>query len=363
MAPPRAESQPSILALSPQGQKALIDALSNTQSASNLFSELAQNFARDDSSSLVDKTKFHKRIVVSVADDPQAMLHPADRISDITITLSDLKNARFESWDRFSTQYDTVDLGKLSLAQTSQLALKLSGQAPAPAAAGGSIDYTASHNQNEEVSLRQRYVVLTGTLTEDRATLTEQGVVGIDLIGTSTIDVDVTVPALAGGEHTVALGALSERSKWLPQNKITLNWQELRVPRTCDPVTFMLSARYVIRRVQRNADTITESDDKVVFLSGNTSAIEPIELITSGELKSLVWHLVSRGGDEVGLLEGGGPLHFGSYDSATQFLTWLNKRRSLELADRTLYLGLRRLCTRDIPALSVESIPLNNCRQ
>lgn len=264
IAPPKAESQPSILALSPQGQKALIDALSNTQSASNLFSELARNFARDDSTSLIDRTKFHKRIVVSVADDPQAMLHPADRISDITITLSDLQNARFESWDRFSTQYDTVDLGKLSLVQNRQLELNLTGQAPAPAAAGGSIDYTASHNQNEEVSLRQRYVVLTGTLTKDNATLTEQGVVGIDLIGTSTIDVDVAVPALAGGEYTVALGALSEKGKWLPQDKITLNWQELRVPRTCDAVTFMLSARYVIRKVQQNADTITESDDEVV---------------------------------------------------------------------------------------------------
>src|SRR5262249_49488542 len=189
-------------------------------------------------------------------------------------TLSNLKNGRFESWDRFSTAYDTVDLGRLSLAKNSQLELKLSGQAPSGAPAA-SVDYTASHNQNEEVALRQRYVVLTGSLTSNRATLTEQGVVGIDLVGTSTIDVDVVVPALAGGEHVMALSLLREKGKWLPEDNVMINWRQIRVPKDCDPVTFELSARYVIRKVKRNAETIAESDDDVSFLTGRTDLVGP----------------------------------------------------------------------------------------
>src|SRR5262249_27737584 len=178
-----------------------------------------------------------------------------------------------------------------------------------------------------------------------------------------TIDVDVVVPALAGGEHVMALSLLREKGKWLPEDNVMINWRQIRVPKDCDPVTFELSARYVIRKVKRNAETIAESDDDVSFLTGRTDLVGPVELVTSEELASFIWHVVSPSGEELGFAENGGPLHFRSYDSATQFLAWLSNIRSLELAGRSLYLGLGKLRSKEIATLTVESLSVNGCKQ
>jgi hypothetical protein len=366
VAPPGSPApQPAVLQLSSQGQKALIEALAaNASDNSKLFTQLSGSFGGDESSSTIDHTRYHKRVVLSVVRNADTLYSPADRISGLTISLYDLTNGSFLSWDRFSTKYDTVDLGKLTLAKNNQIDLKLTGQAPAGAAAplGGSLDYTTSHNQSEEVVLRQRYVVLTGTLNSKQATLTEQGVMGIDLVGTSTIDVDVTTDAMPPGNYVAVLGPLRHKNKWTPPDQIILNWKEFIFPKSCAPMTFTLRGNYTVRKVENNDDTMTESDDRVVFLRGTTLPSNPIVLVGSKELAALVWRVVSRDGTEVSVEDlQKGPLHFSSYDQAIQFLTWLNQTRSLLLAGRTLQIGSRKLTHADIPSLTVEVMRLNQC--
>lgn len=366
VAPPSsAAPQPAVLQLSAQGQKALIEALAaNASDNSKLFTQLSGRFGGDESSSTIDQTRYHKRVVLSVVRNADTLYSPADRISGLTISLYDLTNGSFVSWDRFSTQYDTVDLGRLTLAKNNQIDLKLTGQAPAGAAAplGGSLDYTTSHNQSEEVLLRQRYVVLTGTLNSKQATLTEQGVMGIDLVGTSTVDVDVTTDAMPPGNYVAVLGPLRRKNKWTPPDQIIVNWKEFIFPKSCAPMTFTLRGHYTVRKVENNDDTMTESDDRVVFLRGTTPPSNPIVLVGSKELAALVWRVVSPDDAEVSFEDlQKRPLHFSSYDQATQFLTWLNQTRSLLLAGRTLQIGTRKLTRADIPSLSVEVMRLNQC--
>jgi len=356
---------PAILQLSPQGQKALIEALAaKERDNSALFAELSGRFGSDEPTSTIDQTRFHKRIVLSVQRNADAPYRPADRISDLTIKL-DLTRGSFVSWDRFSTQYDTVDLGTLTLAKNNQISLQVTGQAPGAAPIGGSLDYTTSHNQSEEVALRQRYVVLTGTLSGSQAILTEQGVMGIDLIGTSTIDVDVRAEAMPPGYYVAMLGPLRVNNKWTPAGQITVDWKDFKFPKTCAAMTFTLRGDCTIRKVERNDETTTESDDRVRFLRSIIPPSDPIVLVDSNELKALVWRVVSPDGTEISLpsLEDRDrPLLFSSYDQATQFLAWLNQTRSLVLAGRrTLQIGPRKLTRADIPSLTVEVQRLNQC--
>jgi hypothetical protein len=128
---------------------------------------------------------------------------------------------------------------------------------------------------------------------------------------------------------------------------------------------FTLRGNCTIRKVERNDETTTESDDRVRFLRSIIPPSAPIVLVDSNELKALVWRVVSRDGTEISLRnleDSDRPLLFSSYDQATQFLAWLNQTRSLVLAGRrTLHIGARTLTRAEIPSLTVEVMRLNQC--
>ena len=112
--------------LTPPGQAAFIVAIEkNTQDVNEFIQKIAGKLRKiPDKNAISDTTQLKKRIVFTIEKDMTT--RPADRIQEIQVILSEIMNGSFASWNRISTKYETVDLGKVSLTKGVQSELGLS---------------------------------------------------------------------------------------------------------------------------------------------------------------------------------------------------------------------------------------------
>jgi hypothetical protein len=349
---PFTPGQRLFLGLSPEGQAALIEAVKHTTTDTNeLLNVLVQGWpSGPNRHAIFDHTRFHKRIVVSVEKHETIAGRPADRIEQLRVVLGDLQNGTFVSWDKLSTEYQDVDLGKLTLVK----GITGSGQVDAGGVAGvpvsGRAGVTATRNLTEEVSLKQRYEFLTGILQPTQATISRQGMVGIDLTG--TFHIDVTLQATHVQEaQIVRMGTLfAPNGDPVAPSQVALSHAWVKYaerPRIEDhsaepapappvrPITCRIHMPYVFRSVQAHHNTVVEGDDKVHFLVGNASSDARVELVRAHELHATVYAVGLPDGPEVriGELKGGfGPARFETYDKAQNFVAWLRRQREALVA-------------------------------
>jgi hypothetical protein len=142
--------------------------------------------------------------VVSIVSLRENINTSADRIAEAEVTLTfvpptnddEKPVATFVSWNRFSTDFGEVDLGKFSSERKVTGAIKgtfapLQVPVGVSVAPGVSVEEAASR----EVQLRDRYIALTGILNKDNALLVQQGTVGVDVGGNVSFESEIEVAA------------------------------------------------------------------------------------------------------------------------------------------------------------------------
>jgi hypothetical protein len=367
----------TLLQLSPQGQAAFIKALeNNVNNSETLLEVLGKNVGSSPKSrDIIDLTTFRKRVVFSVEKQtftgPEITVGPADRLDQLLINLSQLKGAKFVSWDKFETKYETVDLGKISNTQGFELGIDIPIKSPEISTSTG-----ISQSLSEEVLLRQRYVALSGRLYETEANLYQQGVSGIDLAGNFSVDFLIKAEVDESKPHTV----ISLKNLWKGSNPnenkaIGISFLKIKYPKSSQPVTCNLDFYYSLRHVKKYGDTISEADDIVTLIRCHDNGTQQVELIGKNELRVRVYYIVTHKDVKTGspspngyrlYIKGPGQgtneICFADYNSAASFLQWLRLSKSVTIGKYEIGLPTkpeRLMVEEDIPFLYVYGENLN----
>lgn len=331
----------------------------------------------------LDRTRFRRRVVVSVerrsstrAPEPAS----GSRLARVRVALGADRAARFTSWDRFVTRYDTVEIGTMELSRSNELGadLELGAGSGTVADPSGSIGIAGRRavGLDESLPLRERHVS-NGILRPDSMVLVQEGAAGVDLVGNSVVEVELRVEDRTAATVSRFEGLYGPDGRPRPGDSVRLATRQLVAARRAEPVTAELRFEALVRTVRpgRGDATYSEGDDHVRYLrtAGGGSAVV---LVPGRELRASVWTLVSGACELLeiehpvaGSSPGHGALWFASRGDAVRFLQWLGDgrragaggaRAPITVAGRRLWLGPGAPLSRSgLPALFVQLQPLN----
>lgn len=260
---------------------------------------------------------------------------PADRIEFLKFSLRvpEEYGLRFKSWNRYSTEYGELDIADISFSRSFEI------EVDAEPGERSSFGTRRSLSRDEEQSLRSRYLVLNGSISDYKIEIEEEGTREIDLCGNVTADVRlgfpgfperITIPVFSGPESGMVRGSATGESAAGIQVPVKLEFRRVMVPgleRVPDTIYALLDMEYVYRHVTRGWDTYQEWDDRVKYFRGKVSREIPVftrEDILP-ELFCIGTDLPER--NEVKIAAPSGreqSLHFNSYGDAERFFDWLS---------------------------------------
>ena len=388
---PGEKPQSLFASLAPQGQQALIEGIAKNPSSSE-FIQTIKNIDSGGKGPFIDKTVFNKRVVFGVIKNPPGKekedLTLADRINILQVTLKSQKGV-FDNWNKFETDYKTVDLGTIGRTQkvTTQVEAYMgpAAQSRIPGQIKGSL--TGEKDITETVPLHQQYIHLSGTISpeKDQADLYQEGVVGIDLTGTFSVDFKLQAPNIAETPTKVVLfRSLNKEAQTpkQPQTKglatkqpegVQLDFAYIKYVKKDDKIgepaalKCMLSYDYLLRHVVTKERETVEGLHDVHFWKGSVPAKE-ITLVSADELKATVFGIYMGNRDAINLEDPYGSelssiLQFGDYASAQDFLRWIKETQNTTVAKYKMYYGPHAdktyLIKDDIPLLNVKPVGLN----
>lgn len=296
---------PLLKELAPSAQNAYVRSLADrTGGVEELQRSLAAPLAEPaGEGDLVDRTRFRRRLVLSVErrgpeGGTTASLAPGARIAWLRIAVGvDGSRARFTTWNRFATRYETVELGTMERSLDTGSGTEI-GPLPGALArvldrAGLQVDRTVV--LDESLPLRERYVS-NGILRSDSLILLQEGAAGIDLVGNSTVELEVRLAGATTSAGTVHRfeGLFDATGRPRPGDSLRLVSHTLLHPARASPVRARLRFESLVRSVVpgQGDDTYSEADDRVRFLRSVEEA-GTIELVPGSELRSSVWSVVS----------------------------------------------------------------------
>lgn len=412
---PTGDPPPLLRELSPSAQAAYVRSLAEkTVTAAEFQRALAAPLgAHGDEEPTVDRTRFRRRLVVSVEGPGPAGAGeeggrvPGARIAwlEITLTLSGdpgsdrpetrARHARFTDWDRFATRYDTVDLGTMESSETASAGVELGLLAGALGRSSGpaGLELGRSAGLDESVSLRERHVS-NGVLRPRELVLLQEGAMGVDLSGNSVVNIELRAdrPARTSVLHRFEGTFDGAGNPRLPGDLGLVNRQlvyappaDTSAPPRLHDVTARLRWRALVRTVSRRGGggaTYSEADDRVAYRWAEGGP-ETVVLVPGRELRTSVWQISDPACNRIKVTrieagedteEEGGKgadpaltdLRFGSRTDALDFLRWLRATsaregpQALRAAGRGLYLEKDRPLERsDAGDLAVVFKPLN----
>jgi hypothetical protein len=306
----------------------------------------------------IDRTLINRRLVFSVAK-ADSVDSPAARLDLLTLTVDLLPeqagSVAFESWDRFATDHDFVELGGLSAKQTRNFTGTLSA-GPAVGETlpvSGSTSYTANNELNEDLKLKQRFVKLTGALQPGGARLYQEGALGIDLVGTTLVDVQLRFEADEDIVDAYKFHGLFKEGKAIAPKDATFSLARLTIPAAGAlqsmekrGVVARIGGSYRIRLVAGGAGTIMEGDDFADYVRGSFARAPgptggEIVILRPRDLKRLRHRYdIHDAGDRLTVqLDGSAMpvLMFESMEDAEGWLAWI--RRAASATATTIQVG------------------------
>jgi hypothetical protein len=331
---PPGDGPRGLLDLAEGGQAEMVKAMADrTESAPSLAQALAIPIAAETPTlPLVDRSTLKRRVVFSVENDSDG---PADRVNRARVRVrlpqAGARNPTFVGWNRVESQYQTIDLGKLTSTQSSSTSAELGLTLPV-ASAAPKFSAGAETSLEEEVTLRQRFASLHGTLTAHEATLMEEGYTGVDLTGNIHADFEIKLPPhdelVYAFNYQVRGGALD------CEQRPSLRAFTLRRPDWRGPITAEVELEYVLRHVGSGTTTLIESDDSVTFVRGR-HALGVVPLVSAADLEVSVYQLRhptagvlavddALAGAQMRVRD----LQLASYEDAFRLLTWLHRCRA-----------------------------------
>ncbi|MFN7912448.1 MAG: hypothetical protein ACK5QC_11545 [Bacteroidota bacterium] len=312
-------SKKSIFDLSPQGQKELIKQIGlNETESDKIINTLLKPLSASSTSNIefVDYTKFDKRVVVTIKNISH---YPADRISKINVRIKLDDKLRLLSCNRLTTEWQTLDLGKLNYSNvvSGELSGNLSlGSTLVNGGTNGSSneqtntlingtnttntgnDVTKNTSSNtssnsetgtssqglngklsgsrtfaEEVMLRRRIVSLNASISENTLDLFQESISGIDLTG--NILADIVFDGNSSNQNVAVekvftfSDLLDINKKYNDPDKIKVKEFYVRYINYTDDLTASIEFDADVRHVKRGDKTISEADDVVEMYTGS----------------------------------------------------------------------------------------------
>lgn len=378
--------------LSDTSQKYLIMAYNQKDTTSLL---LNQSIARPFQIKKTKKTSpfydnricFKKRIVFSVRN---TSLKPENRIWKLEVNLTtnavdDKFPLKYSSCSSLITEFETTDVGKLSYTSNSSLSGNLNASTGTDVAGSTkkvneNSETTSSFNNNnsvgvsgtgtteaafsEEVTLKQRRVKLSPSVTEKELSIYRESITGMDLTGNIIANVELCPVDNENiqSKSVYEFSNLITKSKASSADKIMIKRFVVSYPDIKSDITAKVNGKAVVRIVKKNGNTISESDDEVFFEQKDFEEQDNVTLITKNELVPNFWNISYNKGKKYVKIksvvdESFNTLRFRTYPDATDFLVWLknfaNENRENELDE--LALGYK-LADNDGQKLTLEMI-------
>jgi len=357
----------TLLDLSDEGQSAFVEAMAAKITAKDGPRGLAQALAlpiapASKPSAWESRLRFTRRIVFAVTTTGH---RPADRLcSTDLLVLNPTGRATFVGWNRYETQYATVDLGKLTAKQQRAFSLQVAAAPPAlPTGVSATAGYEHSRALTEQVELRRRYIALSGVLTPVRASLLSQSAVGIDLAGNTFADLQIAVPPFPAIVTTTSMRGLFDGSgARTPAAQVAITEKGIQFPADARrPITAVIRLDHTVRHVLKGDRTYIESDDTVRFYSDSThhggASPSPVVLVPAEQMRMTGWQIIKNPTAPIylNLAEGTTPkgLVFETHAEAKAFLRWLKTGTDVTIGGHKLLLGTPALQASDIPDLEI----------
>lgn len=325
-----APSKKSIFDLSPQAQKELIKQIGiNETESEKIINALSKSLSALLASTIeiLDYTKFEKRIVVTIKN----LSHfPGDRISKINVRLKLDDKLRLLSCNRLTTEWQTLDLGKLNYSNTISGEISgnlgfgsnlvnsntnsLGGEETSTLINGTNVSNTGSSlikdsygitasNSNtgtnsqglngklsgsrsfaEEVMLRRRIVSLNASISENTLDLFQESISGIDLTGNILADIvfdgnssnqDVAVEKVFSFSNLSDVNKKSNDADKIKVREFIAKYIDFR-----EDLKATIEFDADLRHVQKGDQTISESDDIVDLYYGTFKSMPTTPKVT-----------------------------------------------------------------------------------
>lgn len=257
-----------------------------------LAAAIALPFRKSNAAPFVDLSTFKKKLVFTVMHRaPQ----PADRIAglELRLVLPESSGYAFSTWDKIVTQYSTVELGTLSLTGTNTFKL-----APEITLAGDILgtapgELSRVEAMTEEAKLAKRYIEVNGSLSEDQAWLTLNGMPGRDLAGNVVAEITMRATNTASFVLFEFVDLFKDGIASKPEN-VKLGEVWLKVPYSRNSVEAIAQYDVCVRHVVRRAKTIAEGDDKVQLVCTDSTMSDTIRVIDGSEFDVKIFYLINK---------------------------------------------------------------------
>lgn len=367
---PEAAKPKTLFDLTDKGQKELIKQIGkNEQSNDKIIAALTSSLTAKTNAAvdIIDYTKVEKRVVVSIRN----LSHmPADRISKITVRLKIDPDFKLLSCNKLTTEYQTLDLGKLNYSNSNQIELSgnasagstltsgntdysensdaykngdnsggskktntLTGGKSATVGQGAGARFNAARSFSEEVMLRQRMVTLNASISENTLSLYQESINGIDLTG--NILADIVFSSAKDLRVERAYGFTDLFTGTTPNAPAALKVKEtlLIFYNYLDDIKAELTFTADYRHVEKRDNTISEADDHIKLMYGEVTKPKQVTLLSQDQLRPKMWILYEKT-DATHMpvqisspsVAGSGELIFTSQAEAKEFLIWLKAK-------------------------------------
>ncbi|WP_448104063.1 hypothetical protein [Pedobacter panaciterrae] len=360
---PLASSNKTITDLAPEGQQALIEALSTrTKTTKELYSALALPIKETPSiNGNRGSLTWKKRIVLNIT---KASREPADRVQQILFDMDIPANLKgkveFISWDKIATETQSVDLGKILAGRSTTLSfspeLTMAGMIQGTAA--GSASNTTSFNEEKAFTAKKTglnaALINPNKLQVYRELLPNENPTG-------NIVVEVTLKSkLAKEVEVLEFDGIHDGTSFVKDPaKISILKSTIIIPdlgnQTEVPIDLTYQFRY--RKVGEGANTEPEYDDVISYIDGEFKEDKKFLLLDKTETDPKFWEIRS-GVSPLNILKpiGGSipqNIQFDSFSKADGFLNWLKQTTNISVSGQNLYLGTALLKTNDLTSLKL----------
>jgi hypothetical protein len=336
--PDAAATSPKLAGLSDRGQAAYIAALAAViKTPSDLKDAISKPFAiaGDDSAVDTKRVLFTKRLVITLQ---KSQFRPADRVSEVTVTVTFPSSIRLLSWEKLENAYITVDQGSLALQQGNKFDVSTGISIPAaPFVKPIQVSGEETNSLSETQPLTRSFIRFSGELHDHSVTLYQEGDTQLDVSG--TVAASLKLAFLDSLSHFYQVFRFKElfSKEGTPQSsaKVKVAKAFIFYPGCSgDLAPVSVKASYTIRKVLHGDATLTEGDDAVVFAENNTVALPDAlgTVVRKAEKEFDYFTLFDENGGYLEIVDpsagaSGNRLIFATFSDAADFLQWLNLSR------------------------------------
>jgi hypothetical protein len=287
----------SLWELQAEGQAELIKVIDKRNAEDEkLFAALNNKYLKSKEEITTDYTAKDVRLVFSISkkrdyshiDGKNPSYTLGDRIEYIkfNITIADSLNLNFIKWNKFSTEYATIDVADVSFSQSLEATASTgltnsvgtektvdNVKKTSTDSANPSVGAKGTINKTETQKVRFRYLALNGKISDKIISIEQEGMREIDLAGNVIADInlkfDENTETLSSIEsYKTPAGAFNSPDKM----KVALNVVTVPVLTGLpDSINATLSYDYAYRHVSNGAKTFYEWDDEVEYIYGHSS--------------------------------------------------------------------------------------------